>query len=110
MDEIEAQLDRMSKTETNKLVSAFAKEMATEPEELVAKMDAVGIEWGLLNGHDNNDKTADLISRWPTRFKGIAAADPHLGPKAVKELERAVKELGFIAYYASPFDWDRRVE
>lgn len=110
MDEIEDQLDRMSETEINKLVSAFTKEMATEPEELVANMDAAGIEWGLLNGHDDNDKTADLISRWPTRFKGIAAADPHSGPKAVKELERAVKDLGFIAYYASPFDWDIRAD
>jgi predicted TIM-barrel fold metal-dependent hydrolase len=110
MDEIEAQLGRMKASEVDHLVSAFAREMATEPEDLVSQMDAAGIAWGLLNGHNDNDKTADVISRWPTRFKGIAAADPHAGPEAVKELERAVKDLGFIAYYASPFDWDIRAD
>jgi predicted TIM-barrel fold metal-dependent hydrolase len=38
----------------------------------------------------------------------MALLNPLDGMKAVSELERAVRELGMVAFYASPFDWKIR--
>ncbi|MDO8670272.1 MAG: amidohydrolase family protein, partial [Dehalococcoidia bacterium] len=44
-----------------------------------------------------NDYAASLVRQFPETFIGaFAAIDPWKGAKAVKELERAVKELGMI--------------
>lgn len=110
MDEIEAQICHMKASDLDKMIDSMSREMSTTPEELIAQMDSAKIKWGLLNGHENNDKAVDLIQRWPDRFKGIAGADPHTGTKAVQELERTVVDLGFIAYSASPFDWGIRAD
>ncbi|MBU2510302.1 amidohydrolase family protein [bacterium] len=110
IEEIEAGASRMAPEELEKLVDSLAGQMSKGPDELIAQMDSAGIEWGLVNGHDNNEKVAELITAWPGRFKGVAAADPHTGEKAVEKLERAVSDLGFIAYYASPFDWGIRAD
>ena len=42
-----------------------------------------------------NDELAETISKYPDRFLGFAALAPKDPDKAVKELERAVKGLGF---------------
>jgi 5-carboxyvanillate decarboxylase len=41
-----------------------------------------------------NDRLADAISRFPTRFAGLAVAPPQAAAEAAKELERAVTKLG----------------
>jgi 5-carboxyvanillate decarboxylase len=46
-----------------------------------------------------NDRLAELVSRHPTRFAGLAALAPQDPQGAVKEMERAIKDLklhGFI--------------
>lgn len=46
-----------------------------------------------------NDRLADAIRRHPARYCGLAALAPQDGPKAVVEMERAIKKLklnGFI--------------
>lgn len=46
-----------------------------------------------------NDRLAEVISRHPTRFAGLATFAPQSPKRAVREMERAVKELklnGFI--------------
>jgi predicted TIM-barrel fold metal-dependent hydrolase len=40
-----------------------------------------------------NDYIASLVQRWPKQFIGFASVDPHQGRLAVRELERAIKEL-----------------
>ena len=40
-----------------------------------------------------NDRLAEVISRHPTRFAGLASFAPHSPKRAAREMERAVKEL-----------------
>src|SRR5438093_13461379 len=41
-----------------------------------------------------NDYLAAIVQRYPQQFIGFASVDPHKGKAAVKEIERAVKDLG----------------
>ncbi len=46
-----------------------------------------------------NDRLAEIVSRHPTRFAGLAALAPQDPQRAVKEMERAIRDLklhGFI--------------
>lgn len=46
-----------------------------------------------------NDRLAELISRHPTRFAGLASFAPHSPKRAAREMERAMKQLrlnGFV--------------
>jgi 2,3-dihydroxybenzoate decarboxylase/5-carboxyvanillate decarboxylase len=46
-----------------------------------------------------NDRLAELISRHPTRFAGLATFAPHSPKRAAREMERAMKQLrlnGFV--------------
>lgn len=72
-------------------------------EEIIADMDAHGIEKSVLlpldartrgEGYVPNDLIADLVRQYPDRFIGFANVDPHMGQEAIKELERAIKQLG----------------
>src|SRR5207249_3837515 len=40
-----------------------------------------------------NDYIAEIVKRYPQQFIGFASVDPHKGKWAVKEIERAVKDL-----------------
>ncbi|MDP2663413.1 MAG: amidohydrolase family protein [Dehalococcoidia bacterium] len=42
-----------------------------------------------------NDYLAGIIQKYPKRFFGMAHVPPTGGPRALRELERAVRELGF---------------
>src|SRR5262245_21442012 len=43
-----------------------------------------------------NDEVADVVKSYPEQFVFFASVDPWKGEHAVKEMERAVKELGAI--------------
>jgi len=86
-------------------------EMPTE--RLLAQMDACGIDAALVIAHAwagwtidqyraEHDVIADEISRQPGRLFGACWADPTLGAAAVRELERAVTELGYLAVKLHP--------
>ena len=75
--------------------------------DFVDQMDEAGVEWGLIEA-GNNDRTAEVVSQFPTRFVGQAIVDPRDGMKAVRELEGAVRELGLRSFYASPFRYGLR--
>lgn len=47
-----------------------------------------------------NDLLFDTIKRYPTRFMGFAAISPYDVPQSVKELERAITQLGFVGWLA----------
>src|SRR5258708_14890457 len=42
----------------------------------------------------SNDSIAEIVRRYPRQFIGFASVDPHKGKVAVKEMERAIKDLG----------------
>jgi hypothetical protein len=50
-----------------------------------------------------NDKVAEFVNQNPKRFIGMAAVDPHKGMAAVRELERAVKELDMKCLCLEPW-------
>jgi hypothetical protein len=83
-------------------------------EEMLRRMDEAGIERAFLiaakNGalghpscyHLPYDLIAAAIRKHPTRFHGLAGIDPTEGMAGVRQLEHAVKTLGFIGAHSYP--------
>ena len=63
------------------------------------ELDEAEVESGLILSQDTQ-RTANLIARYPDRLKGLIIIDPNEGDPA-KNVEHAIKELGFSAVYAS---------
>ncbi|WP_116040990.1 amidohydrolase family protein [Amycolatopsis palatopharyngis] len=78
----------------------------------VAAMDAAGVRHGLLSAWHgpegslvSNDEVAGWIATRPDRFSGLAAVDLRRPMDAVRELRRAVRELGFVGLRVVPWLW-----
>ncbi len=56
-------------------------------------MERAGVEVGVVTGVPNS-VIAEVIRTYPDRFMGFAALSPHDGMRAVRELERLVREHG----------------
>jgi 2,3-dihydroxybenzoate decarboxylase len=107
----------MPRTEGSGPAAAFRRQAAERLPEIDAlrldAMDKAGIDVAVLSlfnpgiqgEHDTatairkaktvNDTLAERIARHPARFRGFAAVSMQDPREAAKELERAVKELGF---------------
>jgi uncharacterized protein len=66
-----------------------------------ARLEADGIEHAVLIDSPNAT-VASILKAFPDRFIGLAALSPHDGMRAVRELERLVREEGFSGLYAAP--------
>lgn len=82
------------------------------PDETVAAMDEAGIGAMMLCAWCRpgqwvftNDEVAEFTRRYPNRFYGVATVDLEHPVQAVKELERAVKDLGCRALRIIPWLW-----
>ncbi len=82
-------------------------------EDLVANMDAAGVDRAVLRawcGPDgwiiSNDEIAQIVGRFPERFVGLATVDLRKPVDAVRELDRAVSELGLSGLFILPWMWD----
>ncbi len=100
------ELEQMAKELTpeelgDTLKEKVAKAVITLPQ-FVEQLDEAGIEWGIIDG-GSHEKTAEIVAQFPKKFVGVAVVNPHDGMKAVRELERAVKEMGLKCFYATPF-------
>jgi len=83
-------------------------------EQMIERMDAAGIERAFLVAtragpkgnpycyHIPYDLVAEAVARFPDRFSGLAGIDPTEGMSGVRELERGIRELGFVAAHAYP--------
>jgi predicted TIM-barrel fold metal-dependent hydrolase len=83
-------------------------------EEMIARMDAAGIERAFLIAakvgrlgipacyHVDYRLVAEAVQKHPDRFFGLAGLDPTEGMRGVRELERAVREYGFIGAHFYP--------
>jgi len=101
VDELLAKISNMSEKAKTKTFLEMAEPLAMTPESLIAQMDENNVEWGMIFS-ENNEETAELITKFPSRFKGMAMTDPQAG-NAAREIENAIKEQGFSTIYASPF-------
>jgi len=83
-------------------------------EEMIDRMDRAGIEITLLIAakvgplgppqtyHLPYEMVAGIVDKHPERFRGLAGIDPTQGMKGVRELEHAVKNLGFVGAHLYP--------
>jgi predicted TIM-barrel fold metal-dependent hydrolase len=83
-------------------------------ETMLAQMDAAGIERSMLIAakvgpkyhpacyHTPYALVRDAVRQYPDRFYALAGLDPTEGMDGVRELERAVKEDGFIGAHFYP--------
>jgi predicted TIM-barrel fold metal-dependent hydrolase len=79
----------------------------------IAAMDAGGVGFGLLSAWHGpegalvtNDEVAGWVAEHPDRLAGVAAVDLRRPMDAVRELRRAVTELGFKALRVVPWLWE----
>jgi len=103
-EELERMSDELPLEKFETLLRERAEKIVIPSSEFIKQLDELGIEWGLVST-DSIDKTAEIVSNIPDRLKGLAIVNPFKGMEAVRELERAIKELNFKAVYASPFLW-----
>lgn len=83
-------------------------------ERYLEKMDRAGIERSLLiavRAGDINvrgsfeipyERVHEICVRYPGRFAGLAGIDPFRGMQGLRDLERAVRELGFVGAHLYP--------
>jgi len=107
LEEMERLSEELAPDEFEALVRERAEKVVVPLSEFAKQLDEAGIVRGMLDLHDN-DKTAEMVSQLPDRLMGRAFVNPFEGMRAVKELERSVRELGFKAVYASPYRWGIR--
>ncbi len=79
----------------------------------VAALDQAGVGMGVLTAWHapggsliGNDEVHGWVSAHPDRFAGVAACDLSRPMRAVRELRRCVRELGFIGLRAIPWLWE----
>ncbi|KPI23723.1 amidohydrolase 2 [Actinobacteria bacterium OV320] len=79
----------------------------------VSVLEAAGVEVGLsaawYGPHGaliSNDEVAGFVAESGGRLRGVAGADLTRPVRAVRELRRAVEELGFVALRVVPWLWE----
>ena len=82
-------------------------------ETTIAAMDEGGVDLGVMSAWHGpegaliaNDEVAGWIAEHPDRFVGLAAVDVRKPMEAVRELRRAVTELGFKGLRVVPWLWE----
>ena len=92
--------------------SAHLFKQHLNPEQTVALMDQGGVDKLMLAAWCRperwlctNDEVAEFTRAFPERFVGVATVDLSKPLAAVRELERAVTELGFKALRIVPWLW-----
>jgi uncharacterized protein len=83
-------------------------------EQIIAAMNQAGVQTLMLSAWRrreawiyDNDQIAAMVNAYPERFVGVAAVNLEKPVEAVRELDRAVRELGFKALRVVPWLWNR---
>ncbi|HLM64579.1 MAG TPA: amidohydrolase family protein [Acidimicrobiales bacterium] len=84
-----------------------------DAEATVAAMDAGGVDVALMSAWCGpageligNDEVAELVGRYPDRFRGVGTADIRSPAAACRESRRCVDDLGFVAIRVVPWLWN----
>ncbi len=92
--------------------SSHLIENGLTPAQIVAEMDRAGIRTLMLSAWHrpganiySNDLISEMIAEFPDRFVGVAAVNLEKPVEAVRELDRAVNQLGFKALRVIPWLW-----
>jgi predicted TIM-barrel fold metal-dependent hydrolase len=92
--------------------TAALLDLKLTPADIVAIMDQTGISKMLLSAWcrpgrwlTTNDEVAAHVQAFPDRFAGVATVDLANPVAAVRELDRAVRQLGFKALRVVPWLW-----
>jgi hypothetical protein len=48
------------------------------------------------------ERVAEVCAEWPDRFRGLAGIDPTTGMRGLRELERGVRDFGFVGAHIYP--------
>ena len=81
-------------------------------DEIVADLDAMGVELGVITGRDaettygfpaNNNSVLEFCRAYPNKFVGLWGIDPHKKMAAVREIEKVVKEYGMKGIAIAPY-------
>lgn len=81
-------------------------------DEIVEDLDRMGVELGVITGRDseatygspsNNGSVLSFCRAYPNKFVGFWGIDPHKGMAAVREIVRAVEELGMKGVAVDPY-------
>lgn len=90
----------------------FSNTKTQSLEEIVEELDQHGVEKAVILGRDaettyqwkgSNDGVANMVNKYPEKFVGFAGLDPHKGMAAVRELTRAVNDLGLKGASIDPY-------
>ena len=99
---------------TEKIGRATEDVQSVTLEDMLAQMDAAGIERAFLVAcklgqqgtqgawHMPEDWIAEAVAQYPARFSGLAGLDPTEGMAGIRRLEHAVRQLGFIGAHCYP--------
>lgn len=81
---------------------------------LIDMLDEAGVEIAFLpatkagdlryrdSWHLPYERVAEVCSQYPDRFRGLAGVDPTMGMAGLRELERGVREYGFVGAHLYP--------
>ncbi|MBO1002007.1 amidohydrolase family protein [Pseudogracilibacillus auburnensis] len=84
-------------------------------EEFFDHLNSAEVHLAVISGKDNetlhgrkiaNDVVSEIVNKYPDRFVGFAGVDPLKGMDAVREIERAVKDLGLVGVAIEPFEYN----
>lgn len=104
IEELDEAYEKEGKNGFMKLVHESAEKHAIKPAQFVKHLDEIGVEWGITcDGDHDNERTAEIVHAYPKKFRGFVYVDPNQGQKAVRELEKCVKEYGLHALYLTAF-------
>jgi hypothetical protein len=94
--------------------SSHLLETGLTSEQIVEAMDRAGIQTLMLSAWHrpgqwviHNDEVVEMVRQFPDRFVGVATVNLEKPVEAVRELERAVNDLGFKALRIVPWLWNR---
>ncbi|MDI6873336.1 MAG: amidohydrolase family protein [Actinomycetota bacterium] len=112
-EELARAKEEMNEEELWKYMEPKVRHIAQSEEQFISTLDSWGVEIAVLFNFDEetvsgvrgltNDYYAGVVSRHPDRLRCFAGVDPHKGMDAVREVERAVKELGLHGVALRPF-------
>lgn len=111
-DDFIATLRKLPPEKAYELIENEADRFAMPIDRFVELLDDCEVERAVFYTWDEETKTglaarndyiAQVVAQYPDRFIGFAGADPHKGMTGVRDLERAVMQLGLKGLALRPF-------